>query len=85
MGRGVAGDFVTGIEGADFLRKNPVAAVEETAVQMEGAFDSVLIKDFDQAAVLGATVVVAHGERFMLSAGKAAVDSVHGGNSCLML
>ena len=65
------------VQGGDLFGQHAVAPLKQAAVQVERAFDAVLIEDFDQAAVLGAAVVVAHGQRLMLSAGEAAVYSVH--------
>ena len=73
----MAGDFMSPVKARDLLRMNPVFGQKHAAVQMKGSPDPIPVEYIHQPAVRNFAVVIAHGQRFVFPARKAAINLIH--------
>ena len=69
MGQGVDSGFMTGIEGGHIFGGDPVALADDAAVEIEGAFQTVLVQHFNHGPILPDTIVVAESQGFGFETG----------------
>ena len=75
---GMTGYLMAFVEFFYFIKwnpgKRPHFAEQAVSVDMEGSFDAIFIKKRHEPPVIDFTIVIAHCQHFVLSAGKAGVD-----------
>ena len=69
MGQGVDSGFVTGVQGGHFVSRDPVTLADDAAVEVEGAFQTVLVQYLNHGPILPDTIVVAQGQGFGFETG----------------